>query len=477
MAKKSCNRGGGGISLGSRPQNNNMEDALESLLENSENNLLAESLERLMEKRVTDVEKNSLLEKAVDLGQRLQEAANRLTRQRSAEHNSLVWPLAHDLTVKVFSMLGTQTLCYAAATCKFFSKSAMDPACYADIDLTSGDFKIINDATILKMVQRAGLCFQSLRLGISGSADALDSPLLYKNYKEARGASMLTRSCLDILISENGMVGSLLKTLHLFNVYEIDNVALCTALYSCPSLCDLELVKLNVQLKSVLSCLSSRCHLLERLCFQSRKMVRMEGLRSHTCIQFLAGCPKISSLSLKGFKLNDEELDMLLKGFCNLKFVDFSTASNVTGTFLRSLVHTGNELQLEMLILRDCMHLKEVEVDTFIFALCAGECKYLQYLDISNKNGLAVADRFGRHTHPSVEGIAQLRSERPQFHLVAEFPDEKRQTSCSDTDFTPSSSSDSDESEALEWETPSSISMSDFSSESTDIGGSSSDAD
>ena len=141
-------------------------------------------------------------------------------------------------------MLGTQTLCYAAATCKFFSKSAMDPAGYAGIDLTSGDFKIINNATISKIIQRVGLCFQSLKLRISRSANASGNPWQYRNYKEAKGTSMLTRLCLDILVLENGMVGSLLKTIHLFNVYEIDNVALCTALYSCPSLCDLELVKL-----------------------------------------------------------------------------------------------------------------------------------------------------------------------------------------------------------------------------------------
>ncbi|XP_057860349.1 F-box protein At4g02760 isoform X2 [Cryptomeria japonica] len=494
IEKRGCHRSGGGISLSLPPYNNNMEEVLEALLESSESHLLAESLERLMEKRVTDVEKNYFLEKSLDLGQRLQEAANRLTRQRATDHNSLTWPLTHDLTVKVFSLLGTQTLCYAAATCTLFNKSAMDPVCYADIDLTSSDFKIISNMTVSKMVQRAGLFFRSLKLGISGqqgksstssfkllgstvdihlkSADALDRSWHYRNYKQDRSSFMLTRSCLETLSSENGMVGSMLKTLHLFNITEIDTKALCGAISSCPSLSDLELVDLHVQLKSVLSCLSSHCHFLERLCCQSSKTGRVEGLRSYTCTQFLTGCPKISSLSLKGFKLSDQKLDALLKGFCNLKFVDFSTASNLTGTFLRSLAHTGNELQLQTLILRDCMHLKEGEVDTFLFALCSGECKYLQYLDISNKDGLAVADWFERQTSPSVEGIARLRSERPQFHLVAEFPAEK-----SDIDSMLSSFDDSDESEAVGLGTPSSISMSEFSSESTYSSDTSSDSE
>lgn len=39
--------------------------------------------------------------------------------------------------VQVFSMLDTQSLCYAAATCALFNKCAMDSSCYANIDLTT----------------------------------------------------------------------------------------------------------------------------------------------------------------------------------------------------------------------------------------------------------------------------------------------------------------------------------------------------
>ncbi|KAH9301885.1 hypothetical protein KI387_013468, partial [Taxus chinensis] len=488
-------RGGTGFSLGSPPYNN-VDEILEALLKSSENHVLADSLERLMNKRVTDVEKNAFLEKSLVLGQCLQEAAQRLARQRSTDHNSLVWPLTHDLTVKVFSLLGTQTLCFAAATCAMFYKSAIDPACYADIDLISSGFKIVSNITVSKMVQRAGPCFRSLKLGVSqqqgksstasfklfgstvdihlNSADALERSWQYRNRNHDRRTCKLTRSCLDTLSLENGVAGALLKTLHLFNIDEMDSKALCNAISSCPSLSDLEVVGLHVQLKSIIHCLSSHCHYLERLCCQSSKTGRAEGLKSHTCTQFLKGCPKISSLSLKGFKLRDKKLNSLLKGFFHLKFVDFSTAAYVTGTFLRSLTHTGNELPLEILILRDCMCLKEVEVDKFLFALSAGECKYLRHLDISNKDGLAAENRFERHSRPSAEGIARLQSERPQFHLVAEFPAEK---GCSDIDSMKSSFDDSDESEALGLRTPSSISMSEFSSESNYSIDTSSDAD
>lgn len=61
--------------------------------------------------------------------------------------------------VQVFSLLDTQTLCYAAAACSFFNKCAADPMCYANIDLTTVIPKV-NNSVVSTMVHRAGRYFQ-----------------------------------------------------------------------------------------------------------------------------------------------------------------------------------------------------------------------------------------------------------------------------------------------------------------------------
>ena len=57
--------------------------------------------------------------------------------------------------VQVFSMLDTQSLCYTAATCTMFHKSAMDSLCYATIDLTTIVPKV-NNAAVFTMTQWVG---------------------------------------------------------------------------------------------------------------------------------------------------------------------------------------------------------------------------------------------------------------------------------------------------------------------------------
>ena len=49
-------------------------------------------------------------------------------------------------------MLDTQSLCYTAATCTMFHKSAMDFLCYATIDLTTIVPKV-NNAAVFTMTQ------------------------------------------------------------------------------------------------------------------------------------------------------------------------------------------------------------------------------------------------------------------------------------------------------------------------------------
>ena len=63
--------------------------------------------------------------------------------------------------VKVFSLLGTQSLCQAAASCNMFNKLAMDPACYAEVDLTMrGPLSKVGNRTVSKLVHRAGQCLR-----------------------------------------------------------------------------------------------------------------------------------------------------------------------------------------------------------------------------------------------------------------------------------------------------------------------------
>lgn len=61
--------------------------------------------------------------------------------------------------IQVFSMLDTQSLCYAAATCSMFNKCAMDPSCYANIDLRTVVPKV-NNTVVSTMIQRAGRTLQ-----------------------------------------------------------------------------------------------------------------------------------------------------------------------------------------------------------------------------------------------------------------------------------------------------------------------------
>lgn len=64
-----------------------------------------------------------------------------------------------DEEIQVFSMLDSQSLCYAAATCSLFNKCAMDPLCYTNIDLTTVVPKV-NNAVVSTMIQRAGRALQ-----------------------------------------------------------------------------------------------------------------------------------------------------------------------------------------------------------------------------------------------------------------------------------------------------------------------------
>ncbi|GAB2297471.1 hypothetical protein Dimus_031574 [Dionaea muscipula] len=400
------------------------------------------AFEKLLDSRASDCDQNLLIARAVCFGSRLLEIGKRCARINGSKHNSLIWALPPDLTIKVFSMLDTQSLCYAAATCTMFHRCAVDPSCYADIDLRT-DVPKVNNAVVSTMVQRAGKVLRSLKLGIvpgpSGSVGS-SQPLVYtirssvdasgfswndKRSRQGKESSILTRSCLNSLIAENGTAaGLLLRRLHLYNIDRMDNSALCMALSACPSLIDLEIVGLLVELRQTLESVSSSCHLLQRLFFESSKAGRDDSLKSPTCVNFVNNCPQLTSLALRGFKLHDFKVRILVKGFCELKYVDFSSSYSITGAFLRNL-NGSFSVGIEVLILRDCMHLKEVEVGRFLSAVLVGDFKYLKHLDISNREGLASeGDWYDRCYSTSAIPLKQLSEERPDIHVIAEFPPE-----------------------------------------------------
>ncbi|KAK6286330.1 hypothetical protein POUND7_012509 [Theobroma cacao] len=400
------------------------------------------SFDRLLESSPSDAEQSILIDRAHKLGSLLLGAANRSARKRASLHNSIAWVLPPDLTIKVFSMLDSQSLCYAAATCSMFNKCAMDPLCYANIDLTTVVPKV-NNAVVSTMIQRAGKSLQSLKLGIVPGPTASRGscqPLVYtirnsvdvssiswndKKTRQGKESSILTRSCLYPLTGDNGAAGTLLRRLHLYNIERMDNASLCVALAACPSLLDLEIVGLHVELRQTLMSVSSNCHLIERLFFESSKTGRDDSLKSPTCVDLVNNCPNLSSLSLRGFKLHDYKVRILVKGFRKLKYADFSTSYSITGTFLRNLGSGSGGNLLEVLVLRDCMHLKEMEVARFLTAVLAGDFKFLRHLDISNREGLASeGDWYQRSYNSSIIPLKEVFEVRPNICVLAEFPSE-----------------------------------------------------
>ncbi|KAK3193770.1 hypothetical protein Dsin_025080 [Dipteronia sinensis] len=425
-----------------------MDDLLAAFLDMADSDTDSPSLsidlsfERLLESLPRDDDQSLLIDRALNLGSLLLEAAKRSARKRASKHNSIVWALPPDLTIKVFSMLDTQSLCYAAVTCSMFNKCAMDPMCYANIDLRTVVPKV-NNAVVSTVIQRAGKSLQSLKLGIVPGPTA--SPwscqsLVYtirnsidvssfswndKKTRQGKESFILTRTCLHPLTVESGAAGTLLRRLHLYNIERMDCTSLCMALSACPSLLDLEIVGLHVELRQTLMSVSLSCPLIERLFFESSKTGRDDSLKSPTCVDLVNNCPHLTSLALRGFKLPDYKIRILVKGFRKLKYVDFSTSYSITGTFLRNLGSGAGGNLLEVLILRDCMHLKEVEVARFFSALLGGDLKFLRHLDISNREGLASdGDWYERCYSSSIIPLKQVSEVRQDICLLAEFPSE-----------------------------------------------------
>ncbi|XP_048232642.1 F-box protein At4g02760 isoform X2 [Ricinus communis] len=340
MAKRPCPFTAATASTAVAMNNHQVDGLLQTFLDLADSPSLSIdlSLEHLLESSPCDSDQSVLIDRALKLGSILLEAGNRSSRKRSSKHNSLTWVLPPDLTIKVFSMLDTQSLCYAAATCSMFHKCAMDPLCYANIDLTTVVPKV-NNAVVSTMIQRAGKSLQ------------------------------------------------------------------------------------HVELRQTLVSVSMNCPLIERLFFESSKTGRDESLKSPTCVDLVTNCPNLTSLALRGFKLHDCKVRILVKGFRKLKYVDFSTSYSITGHFLRNLGGSSGGNLLEVLILRDCMHLKEVEVARLLTAVLTGDFKSLRHLDVSNREGLASeSDWYHRCYSLRTIPVKQVLEARPDMCLLADFP-------------------------------------------------------
>jgi F-box/leucine-rich repeat protein 2/20 len=340
-----------------------------------------------MESRASDHDQDDLIQRALRLGSALVEAGKRSERKRASLQNAFVWSLPPDITIKVFSMLDAQSVCYAAATCSLFHKCASDPMCYAYLDLRTTIPKV-NNMVVATMIHRAGKMLRELKLGlVPGRAASANSsqPLSYsarnpadasgyswndKRSRQGKESAILTRSCLSCLGSSGGGLGVLLKRLHLHHIERMDNAAFANALSTCPALVDLEIVGLHVELRQTLESISKYCHYIERLCFESSKTGRDDSLKLPTCCDLVNNCPLVISLALRGFKLQDYKARVLVKGFRRLQYCDFSTSYSISGAFLKNLGGALGGGTLEALMLRDCMHLKDVRIYTCVCTTC-----------------------------------------------------------------------------------------------------------
>ncbi|CAH1431773.1 unnamed protein product [Lactuca virosa] len=374
-----------------------------------------------------------------------------------------------DLTIKVFSMLDTPSVCSASATCLFFQNCAKDPMCFANIDLA---IPKVNVGVVTTMIQRARNALQSIKL-VELPPDPAAELLLNKQTKQGKKSSILKSSFLGSLSANGGAHGSHLRRLHLHNIKMMDNISLFASLSVCPSLVDLEVVGLDVNVSPTLEFVSRHCCLIERFVFDhlkskdsvggafrmlERHLFDDEGdfIENSACKEFVLNCPKITTLALKGW-------------FHRLKYVDFSTSCFFSGSFLNTLGSKGDGNSLEVMILRNCSRLKKVEVKKLMKSLLAGKFRLLRHLVC-----IAYNDHLeDRHYGVSSILIKQLLEQRPNFCFVPEFPKLNLVNHMTDDLSSPTSDASSSTSTSTSSDASSSTSTTSDSSSSTSTSSSS----
>ncbi|XP_010430208.1 PREDICTED: F-box protein At4g02760-like isoform X2 [Camelina sativa] len=337
---------------------------------------LSSSFDRAVEKLFDssggddDSVQDLLTARALQLSSLLQDSTKRFFRNRASLHNSNSWPLCHDLTVKVFSMVDTKSLMQVSACCTMFRKCAMDSFCYSHIDLTSVD---VRSSVVCRMILNAGKELRSLKFGCPDRSTN----------------SLLSEGCLDTLTYQGGFLGKLLGSLHIYNLKWLDEDSLYRALLVCIKLTDLKIVGLVQSLDSVLNRLTRKCqHLFLEKEFGYDKPYPICGL------SFEINCPYMTSLSLIGFDLSDRNAYLIIKGLRKLKYLNLSRTKIITGRFLRDVCHDDCiDSLLETLILRDCDSLEERDVCLFLNSLLTGNFRFIRHIDVSNEAGLIYGNK------------------------------------------------------------------------------------
>ncbi|CAH1431797.1 unnamed protein product [Lactuca virosa] len=413
----------------------NINALFESLFAVSDSALIDASFDGFVESRSTDSHQNDgdFIERAIHLSSVLLEAGKRSARKRSSVHNASVWALTQDLTIKVFSMFDTQSLFCAAATCSFFKKCAADPLCYININLGTLAPKIKpkskdpnnKDDMVSKMIQRAGSALQSIKIGVEPPyiIDDDDDKWGIKRFQQREESPFLTASCLSSLRANGGVPGSRLRSLHLYRITMKDKTALSDALSAslsvCHSLVELKFVDMHVYISRILESVSRYCRLLEHFIFEFSGG-RPDLVETSVCKEFVVNCPKITTLVLQACKLFPSEAFELVKGFNELKYVDFTNCYSLTGAFLEDLATKGGGNSLEVMILRRVYSLDKEVVIKFLNALLAGKFRQLRHLDISKSGGLVHTGDDGdlRYGASDIIPSKKLLKQRPNFCLV-----------------------------------------------------------
>ncbi|CAA7044130.1 unnamed protein product [Microthlaspi erraticum] len=377
------------------------------------------SFDRAFEDLLESSGDESTVDRGLQLAARLLESAKRCARRRATHHNTISWPLPHELTVKIFGLVDTKSLVQASASCTMFKRSSMDPICYGDIDLTNANVKSV---VVRGMIFRAGKELSSLKVGCADESTK----------------SLLTRSSLDPLSYEHGLAGNLLESLHIYNHNgKLKRKSICGALLVCSNLTDLKIVGLDIHTVSdVAGLLTVKC---EHLFLQNENSAVWSHL---TGSHFEKSCPNLTSLSLIGFHITDDALYMLLMGLHKLKYIDLSRTSGFGGSFLRRVCDNFKDALIETVILRDCVGLRERMVCRFLHSLLSGDLRFMQYIDVSNYHGL-LSGEMRRNRKPKFP-LEELEVERPGLTFVGDFtPSPYSLVSSSDSSTSSDSSSSS----------------------------------
>ncbi|CAH8273373.1 unnamed protein product [Arabidopsis lyrata] len=345
-----------------------------------------------------DSVQDQLIDRTLERFSLLLESTKRRFQKRATLHNSISWFLPSDLTIKIFSKLDTKSLMQVSACCTMLNKSAMDPLCYSHIDLTTA-FQHADDRVLSTLINRSGKQLRSLKLG----------------RRDAPGyvPSLFTNSCLAPL----QFTGNLLRSLHIYSIGFMYIDSLLAPLSACANLTDLKIVGVNVFLEPIIELLAIKCCLIEHLFLDNFS----QGIITYSTIElFVTNCPKLTSLTLLNFNLNEAMARIIFKGFRKLKYINLSKTFEIDGSFLRVLGDRCRESPLETLILRDCYSLQEGEVVKFLNSVIAGNFKSIRYIDVSSNNCLA--SNGSRRTSLPNFPLETLKKKRWDVTFVGDFP-------------------------------------------------------